>query len=69
MNDTEREEWVRNDEGLYRMYQRSRLSMRHFVKKNRQLIDEIIQNVTSGMKSAHYLEYDELPAWIKKNQN
>lgn len=69
MNDNEREDWVRNDEGLYRMYQRSNLSMRHFVKKNRKLIDGVAEAVSSGMKSAHYLEYDELPAWVRKNQN
>lgn len=70
MNDTEREDWVRNDEGLYNMWRRSRLSMRAFVKKkNRKFIDEIIEAVSSGTKSAHYLEYDDLPAWMRKNQN
>ena len=32
MNDNERELWVRNDEGLYAMWQASRLGMRRFIR-------------------------------------
>ena len=34
MNNNERELWVRNDEGLYAMWQDSKLSMRVFLTKN-----------------------------------
>jgi len=41
MNDNERELWVRNDEGLYAMWQASPLAMRKFLayaqNRNRQL--------------------------------
>lgn len=68
MNDNDREDWVNNDEGLYKMWKRSRLSMRAFVRKNRALIDEVVGNVQSGKKRQHYLEYDKpkVPSWIKK---
>lgn len=57
INDKERELWVANDEGLYLEQRRSRLSMRAFIRENRELIDEVIRNVTEGRKPAHYLEY------------
>ena len=45
MNNTERELWVLNDEGLYLDFKRSRLSMRNFLKENRELIDQYIKKV------------------------
>ena len=42
LNDSDREEWVRNDEGLHNMWKRSRLSMRKFVRENRAVLDSII---------------------------
>jgi len=57
MNDIEREQWVNNDEGLYRIWRSSRKGMREFVKENRREIDELISTVTSGKKPAHYLVY------------
>lgn len=66
MNDSERADWVNNDEGLYNKWKRSGLSMSKFVRKNRHLIDEVIQNVSSGKKPAHYTM---IPSWIKKSQN
>ena len=57
INDYERRLWVLNDEGLYRLQQKSRQSMRKFIKENRQTIDEVITGVTSGQKNAHYLVY------------
>lgn len=57
MNDNEREQWVNNDEGLYSWWRVSRLSMRAFLRENRQEIDKVIENVTSGTKRAHYLTY------------
>ena len=35
MNDTDREEWVNNDEGLYRWWKSSGQSLRRFVRENR----------------------------------
>lgn len=43
LNDHERELWVANDEGLYNMQQSSRLSMRTFIRQNRELIDDVIR--------------------------
>ena len=57
MNDAERRLWVLNDEGLYVEWQRSKLSLRQFIRENRQFIDGVIGNVVSGKKQAHYLVY------------
>jgi hypothetical protein len=43
MNDTEREDWVNNDEGLYLWYIGSRLSMRRFLRRYRAEIDAVIR--------------------------
>ena len=45
MNNTERELWVLNDEGLYLDFKHSRLSMINFLKENRELIDQYIKKV------------------------
>lgn len=58
MNNEERRLWILNDEGLYNLYQRSGLSMRMFIKTWKDTIDDVIDNVVSGKKRAHYLEYD-----------
>ena len=58
MNDEERRQWVANDEGLYNEQRRSRKSMTRFIRENRALIDEIVENVKGGTKPAHYLAYD-----------
>ena len=42
MNDNERELWVHNDEGLYTMWQASRLAMREFLRMHRTMIDNYI---------------------------
>ena len=55
MNDTEREMWVDNDEGLYRLMRGSGQAKRAFVRANRMLIDEVISNITNNRKPAHYL--------------
>lgn len=57
MNDTERAEWVDNDEGLYRWWKSSRLPKREFIRQNRDEITKAVENVTSGKKPAHYLHY------------
>lgn len=57
MNNTERELWIANDEGLYDWWRMSGLSKREFIKNNREEIDKAIENVTGGNKPAHYLKY------------
>lgn len=61
ISDEERRQWMLNDEGLYNEQRRSGLSMRAFIKEHRAFIDEIIENVVSGRKPAHYLAYDRGP--------
>lgn len=39
LNDTERQQWVSNDESLYNWYRSSRLTLRQFVTLNRDDID------------------------------
>jgi len=58
-NDAEREQWVDNDEGLYNLWRAAsfRMSKREFIRKNRALIDQVIDNVVSGKKHSHYLAY------------
>jgi hypothetical protein len=43
MNDTERAQWVDNDEGLYLWRRRTRLSMRAFIRTHRAEIDNHIK--------------------------
>jgi hypothetical protein len=57
MNDTEREQWIDNDEGLYDWWRTSRLGKRAFIRANRAAIDEVIRNVTGSVRPAHYLKY------------
>jgi peptidoglycan hydrolase-like protein with peptidoglycan-binding domain len=48
LNNRERELWVKNDEGLYRMWQREQHrkgGMRAFIKRNRAEIDAVIRGV------------------------
>lgn len=57
MNDTQREEFVMNDEGLYDMWKRSKKSKRTFIRENRAAIDDAIEAVASGKKRQHHLKY------------
>jgi hypothetical protein len=57
MNDTEREQWIDNDEGLYDWWRRSRQSKRAFIRANRAEIDAAILPVVEGDKPAHHLKY------------
>ncbi|KKN91201.1 hypothetical protein LCGC14_0220690 [marine sediment metagenome] len=59
MNDTDRSQWVDNDEGLYNLWKSSGMNKRAWIKANRAMIDEVTNNVTSSRKPAHYLEYGE----------
>ena len=45
MNDDKREQWVNNDEGLYNWHRSSKLSMRKFLRENRNQIDSAIERV------------------------
>ena len=42
MNDTERAQWVDNDEGLYLDMKASRMGMRAYVRANRVEIDRVV---------------------------
>lgn len=42
LNDSDREDWINNDEGLYNWQRGSGLSMRNFIRANRAAIDEHI---------------------------
>ena len=50
MNDTEREQWVDNDEGLYNWWRSSHQSRRQFIRENRAELDACILKVTTGEK-------------------
>ena len=57
MNDEERNLWVDNDKELCQLWKKSGHSKRVFIRQHRELIDNLIANVTSGKKPAHYLAY------------
>jgi hypothetical protein len=57
INDADRWEWIRNDEGLYDWFRTSRQSKTAFVRSHRAEIDEVIRNVRDSVKPAHYLKY------------
>lgn len=48
MNNDERHEWISNDEGLYRWWKGTRLSMRTFIRENREAIDRCIKATLDG---------------------
>lgn len=45
MNDSEREQWIINDEGLYNWQRRSGMGMTRFIRENREEIDKTINGV------------------------
>ena len=57
LNDTDRSQWIDNDEGLYNWFSRSRLSKKNFIKENNVELDACINKVLYGTKPAHYLAY------------
>lgn len=57
MNDKDRSQWVNNDEGLYLVCKRSKMSESRWIKENRALIDEVAKNVTENIQPASYLAY------------
>jgi hypothetical protein len=60
LNNSERENWVNNDEGLYNWFKSSRLSMREFIKQNKSELDECILRVLNGEKKPHFFDL-----WIR----
>ncbi len=61
INDEDRRQWIESDEGLYNMQRSSRQPMRFFIRTHRAEIDAVINNVRTGAKPAHYLEYHHGP--------
>lgn len=57
MNDSDRAEWINNDEGLYRWWKSERKPLRVFIRENRDELTRLIEAVTSGKVSAHALAY------------
>lgn len=57
MNDTDRSQWIDNDEGLYDWWRMSRQSKAQFIRENRDEITKAINNVLEDKKPAHYLKY------------
>ena len=43
MNNTEREQWVMNDEQLYGWYKSSNISLGHFIRANEEIITGVIR--------------------------
>lgn len=43
INEADREQWVDNDEGLYRWWKSTRQSKRQFVRENREQLNTIIR--------------------------
>jgi hypothetical protein len=62
VNDSEREDWVANDEGLYDMQRTSGRGMTAWVRENREIIDTVACKVISSEQPAHYLKYGGRPA-------
>lgn len=48
MNDSDRQEWVMDDESLYVWYRSARMPIRRFVRENRAEISVHIKNVLEG---------------------
>ena len=46
MNDTERRQWVENDEELYTRWRSSGVGLYQYVRENREGIDKVIEIVT-----------------------
>lgn len=57
LNDSDRADWLDNDEGLYSWWKGSRMSKRDFIRANRAEIDSAINRVRDGSKPAHFLAY------------
>lgn len=47
LTNVDREQWIDNDEGLYRWWKSSRLSRRDFIHQEREHLDACIANILS----------------------
>jgi hypothetical protein len=56
-NDSDRVDFVNNDEGLYDLWRRSKKGITTWVRENRKLIDTIMGAYNEGTIPAHYLKY------------
>ena len=64
MNDSEREIWILNDEGLYHWWKSSRLSMRRFIRENRETLTSAIEAAGSGgAPDPHLTEAQRASVW------
>lgn len=54
MNDTERAEWVENDEPLYRWWKGERISLRKFVQQHRNELTEYINGKMNPRQPTGY---------------
>jgi hypothetical protein len=57
LNDSQREDWIANDEGLYDWHRLSGLSVRAFMRKHRAELDDAITKMMNGDKRQHFLKY------------
>ena len=60
INDSDREEWVKNDAGLYDAWRCSGRGITRWVREHRAEIDEVIRAVRDAepeSRPAHYLKY------------
>lgn len=54
MNNSERSQWIDNDEGLYNWWRQSRQSKAAFIRDNRDEIDAAINNALHPCRSDCY---------------
>lgn len=58
MNDSEREDWINNDEGLYLWWKSSKQSITKFIRENREELTQIIQaTITSKPRAKQWYDY------------
>lgn len=57
LNDSDRSQWIDNDEGLYNWWRSSHQPKREFIRENRAELDSCIRQVLNGTKPAHFLAY------------
>ena len=61
MNDTERSQWIDNDEGLYNWWKASKLPKSRFINLNRLLLTKFIEDRLNHPNAAHSLVLVSFP--------